>query len=59
MSQSCQLAAIMFTDIQGYTALMQTDEKNDVEIRERHRKIFIRNFVSSFPNTRSTQQHCV
>ena len=35
-----RLAAIMFTDIQGYTALMQTDEKKGVEIRERHREVF-------------------
>jgi class 3 adenylate cyclase/TolB-like protein/tetratricopeptide (TPR) repeat protein len=35
-----QLAAIMFTDIQGYTALMQQDEAKAVELRERHREIF-------------------
>ena len=35
-----QLAAIMFTDIQGYTALMQKDEKHAFEIRKRHRKVF-------------------
>ena len=28
MSQSRQLAAIMFTDIVGYTALMGKDEQN-------------------------------
>jgi class 3 adenylate cyclase len=28
MSQSRQLAAIMFTDIIGYTALMGNDEQN-------------------------------
>jgi class 3 adenylate cyclase len=27
MSQTRQLAAIMFTDMVGYTALMQTDEE--------------------------------
>jgi len=36
MSQSRQLAAIMFTDIQGYTAIMQQDEKQAIKIRERH-----------------------
>lgn len=35
-----KLAAIMFTDIQGYTALMQRDEKKGVAMRERHREIF-------------------
>ncbi|NKI32753.1 tetratricopeptide repeat protein [Muricauda sp. DJ-13] len=40
MAQKRQLAAIVFTDIQGYTALMQKDEKVSLEIREKHRKIF-------------------
>jgi len=35
-----QLAAIMFTDIQGYTAMMQQDEQLALEIRNRHREIF-------------------
>ncbi|NNF21534.1 MAG: tetratricopeptide repeat protein, partial [Saprospiraceae bacterium] len=34
------LAAIMFTDIKGYTAMMQQDEKLSISIRNRHRKIF-------------------
>lgn len=34
------LAAIMFTDIQGYTALMQEDEEQALKIRTEHRKIF-------------------
>ena len=33
------LAAIMFTDIVGYTSLMQSDEKNAISIREKHRKV--------------------
>jgi len=40
MLQNRQLAAIMFTDIQGYTAMMQQDEELAVRVRERHRKIF-------------------
>jgi len=35
-----QLAAIMFTDIQGYTALMQQNEKKAITIRNRHREVF-------------------
>ena len=35
-----RLAAIMFTDIEGYTALMQEDEKQAINIRDAHRKIF-------------------
>ena len=34
------LAAIMFTDIAGYTALMQEDEEKGREIRKHHRAIF-------------------
>ncbi len=40
MSQHRQLAAIMFTDIEGYTSIMQRDEKDAVRIRERHRATF-------------------
>jgi len=36
------LAAIMFTDMVGYTALMQRDEKKAKENRDRHRKILQR-----------------
>jgi adenylate cyclase len=39
MSQSRQLAAIMFTDIVGYTALMQQDEQKAKQIRDRHRLV--------------------
>jgi len=39
MSQSRQLAAIMFTDIVGYTALMQQDEQNARQTRDRHRLV--------------------
>jgi len=35
-----QLAAIMFTDIQGYTALMQQNEQKAIASRSKHRNIF-------------------
>ncbi|GBD88971.1 transcriptional regulator HilA [bacterium BMS3Abin03] len=34
-----QLAAIMFTDLVGYTAMMQENENRAKEIRDRHRKV--------------------
>lgn len=40
MSTNRQLAAIMFTDIEGYTSLMQNNEKEAVLLRERHRNTF-------------------
>lgn len=40
MTQKRQLAAIMFTDIEGYTAQMHHDEKNALLIRNKHREIF-------------------
>jgi len=40
VSTSRQLAAIMFTDIEGYTALMQKDEQLAIQMRTRHRDIF-------------------
>ena len=39
MSQSRQLAAIMFTDIVGYTALMGKDEQKAFSILEKNRQI--------------------
>ena len=39
MSQSRQLAAIMFTDIVGYTALMGRDEQKAFELLNKNRKI--------------------
>lgn len=35
-----RLAAVMFTDIVGYTALMQADEQKAVAQRKRHRQVF-------------------
>jgi len=40
MSKHRQLAAIMFTDIVGYTAMMQENEIAAAAIRKRHRNIF-------------------
>jgi adenylate cyclase len=40
MSRARRLAAIMFTDIQGYTKLMQEDEDIAIQIRNRHREVF-------------------
>ena len=40
MSLDRQLVAIMFTDIEGYTSLMQQDEDNAMRIRNKHREIF-------------------
>ena len=39
MSQSRQLAAIMFTDIVGYTALMGDDERSAFELLNKNRAI--------------------
>jgi adenylate cyclase len=37
-----QLAAIMFTDIVGYTALMEGDEAKAGVVRKRHREVFVK-----------------
>ena len=42
MSHTRQLAAIMFTDIVGYTKLMQDSESSAIKIRNRHREVFDR-----------------
>ncbi len=39
MSQSRQLAAIMFTDIVGYTALMEEDEEKAFELLKKNRRV--------------------
>ena len=38
MPQSRQLAAIMFTDIVGYTAMMQEDEASAMQLRHKLQK---------------------
>ncbi len=40
MTRSRQLAAIMFTDIEGYTTLMQQNEEKAIQTRDKHRSIF-------------------
>jgi adenylate cyclase len=39
MPDNRKLAAILFTDIEGYTALMQRDEQKAIAIKNRHREI--------------------
>jgi len=39
MPQSRQLAAIMFTDIEGYTAAMQQNEEKAMMFKDRHRQV--------------------
>ncbi len=39
-TRSRRLAAIMFTDIVGYTAMMQEDEAKAIAVRAKHRKTF-------------------
>lgn len=34
------MVAIMFTDIQGYTALMQRSEAKAIQVRNKHRRVF-------------------
>ncbi|HZI54879.1 MAG TPA: adenylate/guanylate cyclase domain-containing protein, partial [Chitinophagaceae bacterium] len=42
MSQSRQLAAILFTDIAGYTAIMQEDEQLAIKLVKHHRSVLER-----------------
>ena len=39
MPQHRQLSAILFTDIEGYTAMMQESEQKAITMRLRHRQI--------------------
>jgi TolB-like protein/class 3 adenylate cyclase len=45
MHATRQLAAIMFTDMVGYTALMQQNEQLAIQKRDRHKKIFDNSLV--------------
>ncbi|CAM4090717.1 helix-turn-helix domain-containing protein [Zobellia roscoffensis] len=45
-SKNRRIAAIMFTDIVGYTALMQKDETAAMVMRERHRSTFTKNHTA-------------
>lgn len=40
MPSQRKLTAIMFTDIEGYTALMQQSEENAILLRNKHREVF-------------------
>jgi adenylate cyclase len=40
MATNRLLAAILFTDIEGYTALMQQDERMAISMKDRHREVF-------------------
>ncbi len=40
MRRRRKVSTVMFTDIEGYTALMQRDEEEGIRIRDRHREIF-------------------
>lgn len=40
MPQTRQLKTIMFTDIEGYTAMMQEDEERTIAFRNKHRQVF-------------------
>ena len=42
MSSTRQLAAIMFTDIVGYTALMSEDEQTAFELPKKNRRLIKR-----------------
>ncbi len=48
-----RLAAIMFTDIVGYTALMAESEETGLQVRKRHRAL-VRSLASNRPSMRAT-----
>ena len=55
MTRSRQLAAIMFTDIEGYTTLMQQNEEKATRARDKHRRIF--NTITKKHNGRVLQYY--
>ena len=50
-----RLAAIMFTDIEGYTTIMQQNEEKAIQTREKHRQIF--NSITEKHNGRILQYY--
>ncbi len=50
-----RLAAIMFTDIVGYTALAQTDEALALEVLEKHNKL-LRPFFPKYRGREVTEK---
>ena len=44
-NQIRMLSAIMFSDMVGYTALMQNDEQKAKDLRDRYRKVLEENIV--------------
>ena len=48
--QTRSLTAIMFTDIVGYTSLMEREETKAIQVREKHR-MFVRMLVEQFQGT--------
>jgi class 3 adenylate cyclase len=55
MPEVRRLAAIMFTDIVGYTAQMQQNEENAIKTRDKHRRIF--NSITKRHNGRVLQYY--
>lgn len=47
MSQTRQLAAIMFTDIVGYTALMGNDEQKAFDLLKKNRGVASTNIITT------------
>lgn len=41
MGQRRELVGIMFTDIEGYSAIMQQDEGRAISLREKHRQVLV------------------
>jgi adenylate cyclase len=48
MPQNRQLAAIMFTDIEGYSSIMQRDEEKAMQLKNRHREILQKEHADNY-----------
>ena len=46
MAQHRELVGIMFTDIEGYSAIMQQDESRAIQLREQHRQVLEREHLT-------------